>query len=748
MYDIFFLGRREEYWNIIKKRYPNSQKFDKNIAIEDLQKKAFTKMFWIIWDDTVLTDFDLTSYRASKWDDQYVHIFLNGGYKDGICLLNKTSISNKELQNRFFINKKEIDVNASIPLSYDRFFLRTYEDYLNALKNTTTDMFWGIWNDIEIDKDFDFNYHIPYYDAFHRSITHVFKNGDTYDGLCLFSGTHKVSQKEFDNRFFINKKEVDVKASSPVPYQRFTLSSYEEYEEAQKSSKTELFWGIWNDIEIFKGFNFDYYVPRYDSFHRNIIHVFKNDETYDGLCLFSKNIKISKKEFDHRFFVNKKEVDIVASHPKKFKKYNLKNYGDYLSALKSCETEMFWGIWNDIEISKGFNFDYYVPKYDSFHRNIIHIFKNGEFYDGICLFSKNVVVSKKEFDHRFFVNKKEVDIVASHPKQYEKFLITDYNDYLEAYEKSTSDLFWIIPNEIAVDEKFKFDMYFSHHNSYDRNVHHGFKHIFRNDETYNGISLVTKNHKLSSREINYRFIIEKKEWDIVASRLKPYDIIFISYNEPNADNNFDILNRRFPRSKRVHGIKGIHQAHMNAAALSETDMFFVVDGDAVIERDFNFDYEVPIYDRDTVHVWRSRNPINDLEYGYGGVKLLPKELTLNLDVKSADMTTSISNKFKVLEEISNISNFNVDEFSTWRSAFRECAKLSSKIIKGQIDSETEERLDRWCSEYGQDRPYWIYSKNGAIMGREFGLKYSEDQEQLKKINDFDWLRSEFKNSQM
>ena len=50
-------------------------------------------------------------------------------------------------------------------------------------------------------------------------------------------------------------------------------------------------------------------------------------------------------------------------------------------------------------------------------------------------------------------------------------------------------------------------------------------------------------------------------------------------------------------------------------------MFWIVDGDAVIEDDFNFDYVAE--DNRAVHVWRSKI-INDLVYGYGGVKLLHK----------------------------------------------------------------------------------------------------------------------------
>ena len=44
-----------------------------------------------------------------------------------------------------------------------------------------------------------------------------------------------------------------------------------------------------------------------------------------------------------------------------------------------------------------------------------------------------------------------------------------------------------------------------------------------------------------------------------------YDIVFISYGEPNADNNWLILKDQFPMAKRVKDVEGIHQAHIAAA---------------------------------------------------------------------------------------------------------------------------------------------------------------------------------------
>jgi hypothetical protein len=226
-----------------------------------------------------------------------------------------------------------------------------------------------------------------------------------------------------------------------------------------------------------------------------------------------------------------------------------------------------------------------------------------------------------------------------------------------------------------------------------------------------------------------------------------YDIIFISYQETYADSNYKKLLVRFPTAKRVHGVKGIHQAHITAAKKCFTKMFWAVDADAQLTPDFSFNYEVSNWDLDTVHIWRSINPINDLVYGYGGVKLLPKKLTMNVDIHSTDMTTSISNNIKVIDQISNYSVFNTDEFSTWRSAFRECAKLASKIIQGQVDKETEQRLEAWCT-VGVDRKYGKYAISGACAGREYGLANRDDRGALVLINDFDWLHEQFQQHTM
>ena len=450
---------------------------------------------------------------------------------------------------------------------------------------------------------------------------------------------------------------------------------------------------------------------------------------YDIFLVSKKNIKENKWQDFHK------------RYPSSIKIENVKNIEDIRN--KSF-TKMFWIIWDDLILNDSFDLNkYQATKWDNMY---VHVFKNGDYSDGICLFPKNKMISEKEFDHRFFIDKKEVDIQASIPKPYDRFDIKTYDEYLEAIKTSNTDMFWVVWPEIEIVDDKIFNLYFNYHNTYDRNENHVFKNLFKNEECYSYATvLFSKNKKIGKREFDHRYLIEKKEHDRLISKIKPYDIIFISYEEPNADENYEKLLKRFPRAKRIHKVKGIHQAHIKAAELASTEMFWVVDGDAYIVDDFNFDYEISTYERDIVHVWGSQNPINDLVYGYGGVKLLPRKLTLEMDINTPDMTTAISKKFKSMPSVSNVTAFNTDPFNTWKSAFRECVKLSSRVIERQNEKETTNRLDIWCS-VGQGKKFGNYATQGAIAGRSYGQENKDNPDKLKLINDFDWLNDFFQEN--
>ena len=61
-----------------------------------------------------------------------------------------------------------------------------------------------------------------------------------------------------------------------------------------------------------------------------------------------------------------------------------------------------------------------------------------------------------------------------------------------------------------------------------------------------------------------------------------FDVIFISYDEPNADENYEHLKTLVQHAKRVHGVEGIDAAHKQAAKKSYSEHFFVIDGDTKV----------------------------------------------------------------------------------------------------------------------------------------------------------------------
>jgi hypothetical protein len=235
-----------------------------------------------------------------------------------------------------------------------------------------------------------------------------------------------------------------------------------------------------------------------------------------------------------------------------------------------------------------------------------------------------------------------------------------------------------------------------------------------------------------------------KEMDKISVLLpERLDVIFISYHEPNAEENWQRVLDKAAWAKRVDGVEGIFQAHKTAEKLSTTDMFYVVDGDAWLVDDFNFDFQPNIYDRTCTHIWQARNPINELVYGHGGVKLFSKQVLMKMKTwKTLDLSMSANSKIKIIDKISNITAFDTDALSVWRGAFRECVKLCYNIKQDPTDHNSRYRLEQWTTgvtthQYGQ------YARDAATQSVEWVTSNKYNYNMLQMINNRSWLNSQF-----
>jgi hypothetical protein len=224
-----------------------------------------------------------------------------------------------------------------------------------------------------------------------------------------------------------------------------------------------------------------------------------------------------------------------------------------------------------------------------------------------------------------------------------------------------------------------------------------------------------------------------------------YDIIFLSYGEANADNNWENLKKRFPRAMRVDGIAGIISAHKTAASYCKTRYFWVVDADNIIQDDFNFNFRWDKHtDLDSVAVWRAINNVNGLVYGYGGVKLLPRKAVGMVSEYATDFTTSIGDNFHVMDGVASTTVINSTPFEAWKAGFRECTKLASGIIKNSNYDDNLIRIETWMTE-GESELNGKYCIAGARSGIQFGNQYNNDPLELANINDWKWLSDRFDN---
>jgi len=217
-------------------------------------------------------------------------------------------------------------------------------------------------------------------------------------------------------------------------------------------------------------------------------------------------------------------------------------------------------------------------------------------------------------------------------------------------------------------------------------------------------------------------------------RVIDYDIIYLSYDEPNAEKNYNDLCRKVPWAKRVHGVKGSDAAHKACAELSETDRFITVDGDNIIRADFlsqEIDFEEHRDLEKSVISWCGNNVVNGLMYGNGGLKCWSKQYVLDMKThENADQDNPHAQVdfcwdveyIQMNSCYSDVYN-NSTPHQAWRAGFREGVKMS--LDRGIRPTKEEFLKNHWKNLHrlyiwlmvGKD----IKNGNWAIMGARHGL---------------------------
>ena len=234
-------------------------------------------------------------------------------------------------------------------------------------------------------------------------------------------------------------------------------------------------------------------------------------------------------------------------------------------------------------------------------------------------------------------------------------------------------------------------------------------------------------------------------------RIAEQDIIYLSYDEPNAEKNYADLCSKIPWAKRVHGVKGSDAAHKACAALSETEYFVTVDGDNIIDPEFiNVEIDLDELGLTTDHVfsWCGKVNVNNLMYGNGGLKLWTRKFVNNMRThENSDPSDTkglvefcFDDRYYQFNENYSTSVINASPFQAFRAGFREGVKMSldqgAKVssIKN-IWWQNYQRLLIWCS-VGSD----VENGDWAIYGAREGCYLTNCTDwDYANVRDFEYL---------
>lgn len=229
------------------------------------------------------------------------------------------------------------------------------------------------------------------------------------------------------------------------------------------------------------------------------------------------------------------------------------------------------------------------------------------------------------------------------------------------------------------------------------------------------------------------------------------DIIFLSYDEPNAEKNYADLCSKVPWAKRVHGVKGSDAAHKACAAKSETEYFITVDADNIVDPKF-FEVEVNLDELgltpEHVFSWCGKVHVNGLMYGNGGLKMWTRKFVNEMKThENSDPTDTkglvefcFDDRYYQFNDNYSESFTNATPFQAWRAGFREGVKMSldqgaKTEDLGKVWWQNYHRLLVWCT-VGADVENGIYSilgaREGAAMTNCTDWDYSN-------VRDFEYL---------
>ena len=245
------------------------------------------------------------------------------------------------------------------------------------------------------------------------------------------------------------------------------------------------------------------------------------------------------------------------------------------------------------------------------------------------------------------------------------------------------------------------------------------------------------------------------------------DLIYLSYDEPQKEEYWLKIKNMCPWAKRVDGVKGSDAAHKAAGEASETERFFLIDGDNLPHEDF-FNLQLDFTDLDPTYKlaqyrWKAINIINGLRYGNGGISSWTKTYVANMkthELSDGSNSTTVDfcmdssdNLYWALWNCYSTTYPNYTPFQAWRAGFREGVKMVlDRGAKPSIDDFRERVAGRNLNNLtiwhnvGADVENGIWAIYGARLGTYMTMLTDWDYRDVADFDNFPVLWEQYKNN--
>jgi hypothetical protein len=402
--------------------------------------------------------------------------------------------------------------------------------------------------------------------------------------------------------------------------------------------------------------------------------------------------------------------------------------GSYFEILKSVvedvKTEHFWFFSNFVDIKNfgGIDLDFIPEQHE---QDQIHVWYTTHPMGGLNKEGNVMLIPRAKFKEQmnelaFLRDFKDINYHA-HATLFQRPIVRTIfalKDPIKAYNNAPAFYKWMINKDLANNDLPNF-----------------YPSFWEDEKMYTWGK--TKDIMLvpGDRDIKQFYDIDRSVHFDLEYETKPMDIVFLSYDEPSAEKYWKVLKEKYPRAKRLQGVKGRTQAYHAAAAMSETDYFFAVFPTIELADSFDFTFQPDRLKNACHYIFHAKNPVTGLEYGHRAVILYNKHLCLSTIHPSLDFT--LSQPHTVVPQLCGTSHFNLTPEISWRVAFREVLKLCE--MKPTVESK--HRLKKWC-ELGKGA-YALLVQRGALDAVEYYKEVNGDKRALMLSYELEWLKNKF-----